>query len=163
MLSLSYKVSADAEQFVVEDSQTRTIKIYHPMPYHANTSSNSDVSELYQEGDKFYHVVEQSFQNDTFYIKIQDNINARDRFFALGDAVKDLSFDKENQSNSKDNHQSTLTLDDLSKVFSPPSAPQLIRGITQTLVSKTILNSEYCVTPQRIALAIPTPPPNFSI
>jgi hypothetical protein len=160
LLSQSFKDSTDAEQFEVYDDQTRTIKIYQPMPYHNDMETKKQVSELYQEGDKFYHIVEQSYKNDTFYIKIQDNMSARERFFALGDAVNSLNLDKENNTTSTPT-KSTLSLEDLTKVFSPSNAPRLEREFFAYTTSTTRLSNEYLFAFSSIALAIPTPPPNF--
>ncbi len=160
LLSQSFKDSADAEQFEVYEDQTRTIKIYQPMPYHNDVETQKKVSELYQEGDKFYHVVEQTYKNDTFYLKIQDNMSARERFFALGDAVDDLNFYKENKSSTPT--KSTLSLEDLTKVFSPPSAPRLVRETFDYSTISARFQGEYLFAFSSIALAIATPPPNFS-
>jgi hypothetical protein len=160
LLSQSFKDSADAEQFEVYEDQTRTIKIYQPMPYHNDMETKKQVSELYQEGDKFYHVVEQSYKNDTFYLKIQDNMSARERFFALGDAVNSLNLDEEN--NTASNHtKSTLSLEDLTKVFSPPNAPRLERETFAYTTTTARPQNEFLFVFSSITLAIPTPPPNF--
>ncbi len=160
LLSQSFKDSADAEQFEVYDEQTRTIKIYQPMPYHNDVESQKHVSELYQEGDKFYHVVAQSYKNDTFYLKIQDNMSARERFFALGDAVDDLNFDKDNDKTSTP-AKNFLSLEDLTKVFSPSNAPRLVRETCVYTTNVVRFQNEYLFAFSNIALAIPTPPPNF--
>jgi hypothetical protein len=162
LLTFSYQESASAEQFVVNEDETRTIKVYHPMPYHGNDEQNLSVSKVYKEGDKFYHIVEQSYQNDTFFIKIQDNINARDRFFALGDAVKDLNIDKENSPTKQ--HKSNISLEDLTKVFPPSTQPQLERGAHEWSYAPNMarINFEYSSNLSSVTLSVPTPPPNFA-
>ena len=161
LLTLSLRESAAAEQFEVNENETRTLKVYQPMPYHGDVEKNLEVSRIYKEGDKFYHIVEQSFKNDTFFIKIQDNISARDRFFALGDAVKDLNINKENSNTNE--HKTTLSLEDLTKVFPPSTQPLLKRGLYDWFHTPNTTHqpSAYSFNLSSVTLSVPTPPPNF--
>jgi hypothetical protein len=126
MLALHFEESAAAASFEVSEAITRTIKLYHPLPYHNDTKVQKEISELYQEGNNFYHIVEKCFERDTFYITIQENTSARERFFALADAVSDL---KVNQIEEKSDTPpvKSFSLDDITKLFSPAATPILQR------------------------------------
>jgi hypothetical protein len=158
LFAWQFNESSQAENVDVYDAQTREVKIYHPLPYHNATEVEKEVSSLYQEGDKFYNVVEQRFQNDTFYIKIQDNLSARERFFALGNAVKDL------KSTSKDENKtpskSTFSLEDFSKFYFPSTAPAIERGAKIHIVYIKSLPENYLFHYLSPSLSTPTPPPN---
>lgn len=160
LFAWQFHKTAQAENIDVYDEQTREIAFYHPLPYHSGEEQlDSQVSELYQENDKFYHVVERHFSNDTFYIKIQDNLSAREQFFALGDAVKEIDT-KDTQQSDNQPIKKNLSLEDLSKVCSPTAAAAIVsenwtisRGSYQLYGDVSFFIPLHC-------LSVPSPPPN---
>lgn len=154
-----FEKESQAENISVYNEQMREIKIYHPLPYHSNWEGNSEISDVYQEGNKFYNVIERRFSNDTFYIKVQENLSAREQFFALGDAVQKMTI--ENASN-EDNKpiKNIISLEDLSKVFPPTFSPVLERESWTYIESSYYPYNDFSLFINPPFLSVPEPPPN---
>jgi hypothetical protein len=125
MYAWQFEVQTLAESVSIYNEQTREIKVYHPLPYHSNWDGNREISDVYREGDKFYNVIESRFSNDTFYIKVQDNLSAREQFFALGDAVQKMTMDSNNSRESNSPSKNIISFEDLLKGVVPALMPQI--------------------------------------
>lgn len=154
-----FEKESQAENISVYNEQMREIKIYHPLPYHSNWKGNNEISDLYQEGDKFYNVIERRFSNDTFYIKVQDNFSAREQFFALGDVVQKMSVENPINKNSESS-KTFLTLEDLSKVYPPSFSPQLERESWTYIESSYRFYNDYSLFINSPFISVPELPPN---
>jgi hypothetical protein len=127
-LVMSLRYTAAETSFVpdIMDNEGQIeLKIYAPLPYGSNWENNDPTQELFQKDDNFYNIVARRFQNDTFYLKIQPNLNARARFDALSSVINQALLQKTQQKQSTSN-DIKFSLEDLIKVFAPPTSPTIV-------------------------------------
>jgi hypothetical protein len=128
VVALRYVNAVDvaASELVNIDEQIE-FKVYMPLPYGSDWENKSPFPESIKRGNNFYNVVERRYVNDTFYVKMQLNHNAREQFDALSTVVNSLSFDK-NQGKKQSSKTSTVSLDDLIKIFPPPVSSTIVKA-----------------------------------
>ncbi len=121
------QTTAETTSFVQNENDIFEVKAYLSIPYHSENSTESITeNNVYQHEGQFYNIVEKRFANDTLYLKLQNNLSARDRFASLTEVVKELSLHKDASSKDSPAKKTTaLNLEDLSKVFLPSSAPEI--------------------------------------
>ena len=138
VVALRYEnAKAVAASDLVNTEEQIELKIYMPLPYGSDWENKSPFPESVKRGNTFYNVVERRYVNDTFYVKMQRNDNARTQFDALSVAVNELLADKD-QDKKQSSNTSTVSLDDLIKIFPPP-------------VSSTIVKANYAFKTDRTA------------
>jgi hypothetical protein len=126
-MSLRYtaaETSLVPDDIIDNDGQIE-LKIYAPLPYGSNWEDKDPTQELFQKDNNFYNIVARRFQNDTFYLKIQPNLNARARFDALSSVINQALLHKTQQKQSSSNEMK-FSLEDLIKVFPPPTPPTIV-------------------------------------
>ena len=137
-MALRYENAKDvAASDLVNTEEQIELKVYMPLPYGSDWENKSPFPESVKRGNTFYNVVERRYVNDTFYVKMQRNDNARTQFDALSVAVNDLLADND-QDKKQSSNTSTVSLDDLIKIFPPP-------------VSSTIVKANYAFKADRTA------------
>jgi flagellar basal body L-ring protein FlgH len=151
-----YHQTAKADNVAVYDNQTREIKIYYPLPYHNNTDVEHLISDVHEENGTFYNVVEKSYQNDTFYIKIQENLSAREQFYALSNAMQSI----DEHDATKIPTKADFSLEDLTKVFPPPACNPIVIAEEKDFITKFTHSQFYSLSLTTFYHTIPTPPPN---
>ena len=138
VVALRYEnAKAVAASDLVNTEEQIELKVYMPLPYGSDWENKSPFPESVKRGNTFYNVVERRYVNDTFYVKMQRNDNARTQFDALSVAVNELLADKD-QDKKQSSNTSAVSLDDLIKIFPPP-------------VSSTIVKANYAFKTDRTA------------
>ena len=108
---------------VSENDQWETIKIpLEALPYVSYQEISAEQEGLIQKEGDFYNIVNRYYQNDTLYITLKTNRNARERFIELSDQVQ-------------------KSLDAASKTPAGPAkkALDLLQGLTKTYLSNPAL------------------------
>jgi hypothetical protein len=113
------------------------LKVYMPLPYGSDWENKSPFPESVKRGNNFYNVVERRYVNDTFYVRMQLNHNAREQFDALSTAVNSLMAEK-SQDKKPSSKTTTVSLDDLIKIFPPPVSSTIVKA---NYVVKSDLNA----------------------
>ena len=127
VVALRYVNAVDvAASELVNIEEQIEFKVYMPLPYGSDWENKSPFPESIKRGNNFYNVVERRYVNDTFYVKMQLNHNAREQFDALSTAVNSLLSDK-NQ-DKKQSSKTTISLDDLIKIFPPPTSSTIVKA-----------------------------------
>ncbi len=128
VVALRYENAKDvtASDLVNAEEQIE-FKVYMPLPYGSDWENKSPFPESVKRGNTFYNVVERRYVNDTFYVKMQRNDNARTQFDALSVAVNDLLADK-GQDKKQSSNTSSVSLDDLIKIFPPPVSSTIVKA-----------------------------------
>jgi hypothetical protein len=134
-MAAHYTNAEDAPLAKIMDEPTIELKIYAPLPYSAAWEDKDPVQETFQKNNTFYTIVERRFEKDTFYVKVQQNCMARDRFDALSTALNSAIAHKD--AHKTPSPKKTIALDDLIKVFSPPVIPALVIGDNNYVLPKT--------------------------
>lgn len=126
-MSLRYAAAEKSPlSHIVDKNGQMELKIYAPLPYGSNWEDNDPTQEIFQKDNNFYNIVARRFQNDTFYLKIQYNLAAKDRFQQLSEAINTALLQK-TQSDGKSSTKTSFSLEDLIKVFPPPIAPTIVQ------------------------------------
>ena len=121
-MALRYEnAKAVAASDLVNTEEQIELKVYMPLPYGSDWENKSPFPESVKRGNTFYNVVERRYVNDTFYVKMQRNDNARTQFDALSVAVNSLLADND-QDKKQSSNTSTISLYDLLKIFPPPAS-----------------------------------------
>jgi hypothetical protein len=128
VIALRYENAKDvaASELVNVDEQIE-LKIYMPLPYGSDWENKSPFPESIKRGNDFYNVVERRYVNDTFYVRMQLNHNAREQFDALSTAVNSLLSNKD-QDKKQSSKTTTVSLDDLIKIFPPPVSSTIVKA-----------------------------------
>lgn len=108
---------------VVESDHWETIKIpLEELPYVSYQEIPAEQEGLIQKDGDFYNIVNRYYQNDTLYITLKTNRNARERFIELSEQVQE-------------------SLDAASKSPASPAkkALDLLQGLTKTYLSNPAL------------------------
>ena len=113
-------------ELVKADEQIE-FKVYMPLPYGSDWENKSPFPESIKRGNNFYNVVERRYVNDTFYVRMQLNHNAREQFDALSTVVNSLLSDK-NQDKKQSSNTTSVSLDDLIKIFPPPVSSTIVKA-----------------------------------
>jgi hypothetical protein len=113
------------EVMSVSENDIIEVKSYLPIPYHSGGSEIQETSTktCNYEGH-FYNIVEKRFSNDTLYLKLQDNLSARERFDALSNAVKSIVTAEATEKNTPAK-KTMPSLEDITKVFLPAKIPTI--------------------------------------
>ncbi|CCH53137.1 hypothetical protein BN8_02209 [Fibrisoma limi BUZ 3] len=82
----SYEVTSP----VSSGDEWKVVKIPISLPYTMSWENPDGQTGLVQEGDEFYNIAHQRYENDTLYTVLKTNRNARDRFVELADQVNQL-------------------------------------------------------------------------
>jgi hypothetical protein len=128
VVALRYENAKDvAASDLVNTEEQIELKVYMPLPYGSDWENKSPFPESIKRGNNFYNVVERRYVNDTFYVKMQLNHNAREQFDALSVAVNSLLSD-ENQDKQESPKTATISLDDLIKIFPPPVSSTIVKA-----------------------------------
>jgi hypothetical protein len=127
-VALRYENAKDVavSELVKVDEQIE-LQVYMPLPYGSDWENKSPFPESVKRGNNFYNIVERRYVNDTFYVKMQLNHNAREQFDALSVAVNSLMADKD-QDKKQSSKTSTVSLDDLIKIFPPPVSSTIVKA-----------------------------------
>jgi hypothetical protein len=134
------------------------LKAYMPLPYGSDWDNKSPFPESIKRGNNFYTIVEKRYVNDTFYVKMQLNHNAREQFDALSMAVNELMADK-GQDKKESSKTSTITLDDLIKIFPPPVSSTIVKANYALQTAKSISTWYFDCTLLTSDSSIFIPPP----
>jgi hypothetical protein len=128
VVALRYENAKDVavSELVKVDEQIE-LQVYMPLPYGSDWENKSPFPESVKRGNNFYNIVERRYVNDTFYVKMQLNHNAREQFDALSVAVNSLMAEK-NQDKKQSSKTSTVSLDDLIKIFPPPVSSTIVKA-----------------------------------
>lgn len=127
VVALRYENAKDvAASDLVNEAEQIELKLYMPLPYGSDWENKSPFPESVKRGNTFYNVVERRYVNDTFYVKMQRNDNARTQFDALSQAVNALLAD--NQDKEQSPKTATISLDDLIKIFPPPVSSTIVKA-----------------------------------
>lgn len=108
---------------VNKNDQWDTIKIpLEQLPYVAYQEIPAEQEGLIQKDGDFYNIVNRYYQDDTLYIVLKTNLNARERFIELSTQVQE-------------------SLDAASKAPVAPAKKviELLRGLTKTYLSNLVL------------------------
>ncbi len=128
VVALRYENAKDvAASDLVNAEEQIELKVYMPLPYGSDWADKSPFPESIKRGNTFYNVVERRYVNDTFYVKMQRNDNARMQFEALSVAVNDLLADN-GQDKKQSSNTSSVSLDDLIKIFPPPTSSTIVKA-----------------------------------
>jgi hypothetical protein len=119
-------VDVSASELVKIEEQIE-LKVYMPLPYGSDWENKSPFPESVKRGNNFYNVVERRYVNDTFYVRMQLNHNAREQFDALSTVVNALMADKD-QDKKQSSKTATVSLDDLIKIFPPPVSSTIVKA-----------------------------------
>ncbi len=128
VMALRYTNAVDVEASeLVNPAEQIELKYYMPLPYGSDWDNKTPVPESIQRGNNFYNIVEKRYVNDTFYVKMQLNHNAREQFDALSMAVNSLLSNKD-QDKKQSSKTTTVSLEDLIKVFPPPASSTIVKA-----------------------------------
>jgi hypothetical protein len=119
-------VDVSASELVNIEEQIE-LKVYMPLPYGSDWENKSPFPESIKRGNNFYNVVERRYVNDTFYVRMQLNHNAREQFDALSTVVNSMMTDKD-QDKKQSSKTTTVSLDDLIKIFPPPVSSTIVKA-----------------------------------
>ncbi len=64
------------------------VKLPLSLPYTTTWENTDSKAGLLRHNDQFYNITRQHYANDTLYTVMKTNQNARERFFALADEIK---------------------------------------------------------------------------
>jgi hypothetical protein len=132
-MSLRYTAAEESPlSHIIDKNGQMELKIYAPLPYGSNWEDNDPTQEIFQKDNNFYNIVARRFQNDTFYLKIQCNLAAKDRFQELSAAINTALLQK-TQPDGKSSTKSSFSLEDLIKVFPPPTSPTIVHHCNSAL------------------------------
>jgi hypothetical protein len=134
------------------------LKAYMPLPYCSDWDNKSPFPESIKRGNNFYTIVEKRYVNDTFYVKMQLNHNAREQFDALSMAVNALMADSD-QDKKESSKTSSITLDDLIKIFPPPASSTIVKANYALQTAKSTPNWYFDCTLLTSDSSIFIPPP----
>ena len=125
---IQFEQTTDGNALIINDDFFE-VKAYFAIPYHnANSVETELESNTYQHEGQFYSIIEKRFANDTLYLKLQNNLSARERFASLTEVVNEMSLSKNSVNKDIPAKKSTaINLEDLSKVFLPTFAPEIIK------------------------------------
>ena len=130
VVALRYENAKDvAASDLVNTEEQIELNIYMSLPYGSDWENKSPFPESIKRGNTFYNVVERRYVNDTFYVKMQRNDNARTQFDALSQAVNSILADKD-QDKKQSSNTATVSLDDLIKIFPPPVSSTIVKATT---------------------------------
>ena len=128
VVALRYENAKEvAASDLVNTEEQIEFKVYMPLPYGSDWENKSPFPESIKRGNTFYNVVERRYVNDTFYVKMQRNDNARTQFDALSQVVNSLLADKD-QDKKQSSNTATVYLDDLIKIFPPPVSSTIVKA-----------------------------------
>lgn len=119
---LSFENEYRSASPVAENDQWDTIKIpLEQLPYVAYQEIPAEQEGLIQKDGDFYNIVNRYYQNDTLYIVLKTNQNARERFIELSTQVQE-------------------SLDAASKAPITPArkALELLQGLTKIYLSNSV-------------------------
>ena len=111
------------EVMTVNEDDIIEVKSYLAIPYHSGEREIQETNaKTYNYEGHFYSIIERRFSNDTLYLKLQNNLSARERFDDLSNAVKAVVA-TENTDKNTPVKKSTPSLEDITKVFLPAKTP----------------------------------------
>jgi len=77
---------------ISEDDNWQTVKMHLPtLPYNTAWENTDGQEGLIRQGNNFYNVTGQRHENDTLYVTLKSNQNARDRFFELANMIQEIT------------------------------------------------------------------------
>ncbi len=157
-LCLDFKKTAQSSVQFIENEDIITLKVYYPLPYSSQSHELSENQNLIKNGDSFYNIVEQRYDQDTFYLKIKSNLSARERFSALSDVVNELKSIKGTASkDQKSTKTTTIKVVDYIKPELPQfSATPIYIGVNHELKN----NWAYFDFSSQTNIHIVSPPPD---
>ena len=103
-----------------DETTQRALKIYVPLPYGTNWQAENAVQETYSDSTGIYNIVASRYEDDTLYLTLMLNLNAHAQFDALSSVINQLSED-DNKGDAPTQQKEGLSLNDLLKVFPPPT------------------------------------------
>ena len=128
LLSEQYATAMETPLDIATDEATqRALKIYVPLPYGADWQAENPVQETYSDSTGIYNIVASRYENDTLYLTLMPNLNAHSQFDALSSVINELS-DRDDKTDGSTQQKEGLSLNDLLKVFPPPTPPALVRS-----------------------------------
>lgn len=146
---------------VTKNDQWDTIKIpLEQLPYVAYQEIPAEEEGLIQKDGDFYNIVNRYYQNDTLYIILKTNQNARERFIELSSQVQE-SLDAASKAPLTPAGKALELLQGLTKIYLSNS----VSGLPPLLVSALLPEPIYGDCIQRLAdpfLYLLSPPPERS-
>lgn len=86
---LFFKSNFDTASNITQDDEWKTIKFEAPSLPYTNSWENEDgFAGLFESDGQFYNATNVLLENDTIYVTLKSNLNARDRFFELADRME---------------------------------------------------------------------------
>jgi hypothetical protein len=118
-------LETDNEVVRINEDDVIDVKSYLPIPYHSGDSEiqETPTKTCNYEG-RFYSIIGKRFSNDTLYLKLQNNLSARERFDALSNAIKFIVADEATEKNTPAK-KTIPSLEDITKVFLPAKIPTI--------------------------------------
>lgn len=106
---------------ISENDNWKTVKMHLPtLPYNATWEDTDEQEGLIREGDDFYNITTKRHENDTLFVTLKTNQNARDRFFELASMIQEITDQRATTSDSPMGRAVKL-LSDLLKLYLPNS------------------------------------------
>ena len=129
------------EVVTVNEDDIIEVKSYLAIPYHNGEREIQETNaKIYNYEGHFYSIIERRFSNDTLYLKLQNNLSARERFDDLSNTIKAVVA-TENTDKNTPVKKSMPSLEDITKAFLPAKIP--------TIQSENWLLSEGSSTPYK--------------
>lgn len=150
---------ANNEVMSQNEAEIIEVKSYLPIPYHsgANEIQESATNTCNYEGH-FYSIIEKRFSNDTLYLKLQNNLSARERFDALSNAVQSVIVTGATEKNAPAKKMA-ISLDDIVKVFLPAKSP-IIQSENWAIIEGSLTQyKDISLSFSNPLLSLLTPPP----
>lgn len=100
---------------VSSDDQWKIMKFEIPsLPYTSSWQNDDGLAGLVESNGQFYNTTNILLENDTLYVTLKSNLNARDRFFELADKMQDAAHQESGKNSDND---PVKLLSDLAKVY----------------------------------------------
>ncbi|MEZ4901139.1 MAG: hypothetical protein R2822_04955 [Spirosomataceae bacterium] len=114
---------------ISENDDWQTVKMHLPtLPYNTSWENTDGQEGLIRQGNDFYNITEQRHENDTLYVTLKSNQNARDRFFELANMIQEITNQSTDSSESPFS-KAIKHLSDLLKIYL--SNPSLVWPVEQ--------------------------------
>ncbi len=150
---------ADKEVMSLNEDEIIEVKSYLSIPYHSGASEiQENATNTCNYEGHFYNIIEKRISNDTLYLKLQNNLSARERFDALSNAVKSIVATEATEKNIPAK-KTMPSLEDIVKVFLPAKTP-IIQSENWAIIEGSLTQyKDISLSFSNPLLSLLTPPP----
>lgn len=140
----------------------QVMKLFLPsLPYSGNWEKTEDLEGLIRKGGNFYNTTHVLHENDTLYVTLKSNQQARDRFFELANAMQVLS-DPENEIPENPYGKAIDLLSNFFKLYVQGNQSFAFGSYTTLPKSTYIVQTPYKSILSSFQITLHTPPPELS-